>query len=395
MQLHSSFSSYLSSVVSLAEVDPAQAADSWETLDARLDEVLFPASASPEATVYDSFSPCTDTTWVNSPALRDSPGEKTAGGYYTELPAVPEEPHFTGYASFVDISFPEAIDPLALLALPPDAQYAWNGVPPHAGFAARPIAMDVDAFAEASVYNSPIPGSEALWVDPSILRASPEDTDIERYFPGLPAVPEARYWYAHMHNMILLEAIDPLAMPAFPASAAHYAWKGEHQHAGFVEGPMTMDVDGFANTSAVAPISPVVPVTDEPTVPKQKGRKRKFAETSSSEVESVGTKAKTYVCGRGNCTFGESSHILVAVGSRLDASCARAASERKFNLTQHVNCVHDKVKPYPCKEQDCPRAFQRKNDAERHYQSAHTNLGSPRNPQWKGKLKAAKAAKSS
>ena len=99
VQLHSSFSSYLSSVVSLAEVDPAQAADSWETLDARLDEVLFPASASPEDTVHDAFSPCTDTTWVNSPALRDSPGEKTAGGYYTELPAVPEEPHVTGYAS--------------------------------------------------------------------------------------------------------------------------------------------------------------------------------------------------------------------------------------------------------------------------------------------------------
>ena len=293
VQLHSRFSSYLSSVAYLAEVDPAQAADSWETIDARLDEVLFPALASPEDTVCDTCSPYTDVTYVDSPIPWASPRDKNVGQYFPELPAIPQEP----------------------------------------------------------------------------------------------------YWYAHILHTTSSEATDPFATYALPTFDARYAWDGVQEHTGLAVGPMAMAVDAFADASAIAPIAPLVPIPDAPTVPKQKGRKRKFAETFPSDAENVETKVKKYVCVEDNCEFGESNHLLVAVGSRLDASCARAASDRRYNLKQHINGVHKNIRPHPCTR--CNQSFQRKCDMERHFQSAHTNDGSPQNPQSKGKLKAAKAAKSS
>ena len=41
--------------------------------------------------------------------------------------------------------------------------------------------------------------------------------------------------------------------------------------------------------------------------------------------------------------------------------------------------MHLGKRSHVCDEPGCARAFSRKHDLQRHYQSAHTDLGSPRN----------------
>ena len=53
---------------------------------------------------------------------------------------------------------------------------------------------------------------------------------------------------------------------------------------------------------------------------------------------------------------------------------------RTHNLKVHVETVHQGKRKFPCHEAGCERSFSRKHDLERHHQSAHTDLGSPRNP---------------
>ncbi|OJT07958.1 hypothetical protein TRAPUB_1169 [Trametes pubescens] len=52
-------------------------------------------------------------------------------------------------------------------------------------------------------------------------------------------------------------------------------------------------------------------------------------------------------------------------------------SAREYNLRDHIRTVHLGERPFPCP--DCPEAFKKKHDMQRHHQSWHTNLGSPRN----------------
>ncbi|EIW65275.1 uncharacterized protein TRAVEDRAFT_42654 [Trametes versicolor FP-101664 SS1] len=52
-------------------------------------------------------------------------------------------------------------------------------------------------------------------------------------------------------------------------------------------------------------------------------------------------------------------------------------SAREYNLKDHIRTVHLGERPFPCP--DCPEAFKKKHDMQRHYQSFHTDLGSPRN----------------
>lgn len=53
------------------------------------------------------------------------------------------------------------------------------------------------------------------------------------------------------------------------------------------------------------------------------------------------------------------------------------ASAREYNLKDHIRTVHLGERPFPCP--DCPEAFKKKHDMQRHHQSFHTDLGSPRN----------------
>ncbi|KAI0366854.1 hypothetical protein BV20DRAFT_971382 [Pilatotrama ljubarskyi] len=51
---------------------------------------------------------------------------------------------------------------------------------------------------------------------------------------------------------------------------------------------------------------------------------------------------------------------------------------RKNNLTQHISSVHKGERAFACPEPGCDKAFSRNHDRKRHYQSEHTDLGSPR-----------------
>ncbi|KAI0649361.1 hypothetical protein C8Q79DRAFT_508957 [Trametes meyenii] len=51
---------------------------------------------------------------------------------------------------------------------------------------------------------------------------------------------------------------------------------------------------------------------------------------------------------------------------------------RKFNLNVHVEAVHENIRAHTCSVSGCSRAFSRKHDMKRHYQSEHTDQGSPR-----------------
>ena len=70
-----------------------------------------------------------------------------------------------------------------------------------------------------------------------------------------------------------------------------------------------------------------------------------------------------------------------------------AVFARTFNLNVHIRSVHLKQRIHACKAPGCERAFSRKHDLNRHFQSAHTNLGSPRKTAKEGG-KAAKSWKS-
>ena len=63
---------------------------------------------------------------------------------------------------------------------------------------------------------------------------------------------------------------------------------------------------------------------------------------------------------------------------------------RTHNLKFHIEDVHQGKRKFPCHEAGCERSFSRKHDLERHHQSAHTDLGSPRNPNGAKKAKKAK-----
>ena len=52
-----------------------------------------------------------------------------------------------------------------------------------------------------------------------------------------------------------------------------------------------------------------------------------------------------------------------------------AVFARTSNLKDHEN-MHKGLRPFRCER--CPNTFRRKHDRTRHFQSVHTNLGSPR-----------------
>ncbi|KAI0819922.1 hypothetical protein BC628DRAFT_1413418 [Trametes gibbosa] len=52
---------------------------------------------------------------------------------------------------------------------------------------------------------------------------------------------------------------------------------------------------------------------------------------------------------------------------------------RSHNLRTHIKSVHKNERAHVCPESTCTRAFSRKHDLHRHYQSEHTDLPSPRN----------------
>ncbi|KAI8969776.1 hypothetical protein BD414DRAFT_502613 [Trametes punicea] len=51
---------------------------------------------------------------------------------------------------------------------------------------------------------------------------------------------------------------------------------------------------------------------------------------------------------------------------------------RRNNLDKHIRSVHQGMRPFVCPAGGCARAFSRKHDMQRHFQSNHTNMGSPR-----------------
>ena len=52
--------------------------------------------------------------------------------------------------------------------------------------------------------------------------------------------------------------------------------------------------------------------------------------------------------------------------------------DRSYNRNKHVASVHERKKDHVCPNAKCAQAFARKHDLRRHFQSKHTNLGSPR-----------------
>ncbi|KAI0631122.1 hypothetical protein C8Q77DRAFT_1074976 [Trametes polyzona] len=54
------------------------------------------------------------------------------------------------------------------------------------------------------------------------------------------------------------------------------------------------------------------------------------------------------------------------------------AFTRKYNLEVHVATKHEHRRDFACWAENCTMAFGRKHDLTRHFQSMHTNLGSPR-----------------
>ncbi|EIW55120.1 uncharacterized protein TRAVEDRAFT_66465 [Trametes versicolor FP-101664 SS1] len=67
--------------------------------------------------------------------------------------------------------------------------------------------------------------------------------------------------------------------------------------------------------------------------------------------------------------------------------CTAPDFARSHNLKVHIASVHNKERSFVCEVASCAQAFGRKHDLVRHFQSKHTNLGSPRS-------KAAASAKS-
>ncbi|KAL1949166.1 hypothetical protein VTO73DRAFT_10972 [Trametes versicolor] len=51
---------------------------------------------------------------------------------------------------------------------------------------------------------------------------------------------------------------------------------------------------------------------------------------------------------------------------------------RRNNLDTHISSVHKQKRPFVCLAPGCTRAFSRKHDLKRHFQSDHTDQGSPR-----------------
>ena len=63
---------------------------------------------------------------------------------------------------------------------------------------------------------------------------------------------------------------------------------------------------------------------------------------------------------------------------------------RTHNMSVHISSVHKRERSHLCEHAGCERAFNRRHDLVRHFQSAHTNLGSPRNVKLNGGKKAAR-----
>ncbi|RDX44397.1 hypothetical protein OH76DRAFT_1409117 [Lentinus brumalis] len=57
---------------------------------------------------------------------------------------------------------------------------------------------------------------------------------------------------------------------------------------------------------------------------------------------------------------------------------ATAASDRTYNVKQHIEGVHLGLRPFKCLAQGCTKAFGRNYDMRAHYQSFHTDLPSLR-----------------
>ncbi|TFK80601.1 hypothetical protein K466DRAFT_636453 [Polyporus arcularius HHB13444] len=149
------------------------------------------------------------------------------------------------------------------------------------------------------------------------------------------------------------------------ASSAHDSWNGEQQLRGLAVVPYhpshshSLDVGVGVDTSAVASTSTNVLASDVPVVHGgQKGRKRKARETS--ELKDPGVKPKKpkpYSCDREGCSY---------------------ASDRTYNVKQHIKGVHLRLRPFKCLAQGCTKAFGRNYDMRAHYQSFHTDLPSLR-----------------
>ncbi|EIW65274.1 uncharacterized protein TRAVEDRAFT_42653 [Trametes versicolor FP-101664 SS1] len=60
------------------------------------------------------------------------------------------------------------------------------------------------------------------------------------------------------------------------------------------------------------------------------------------------------------------------------SDCPGKTWTRLYNLNVHIRNVHKGERPHACPDPECTRRFSRKHDMRRHFQSRHTNMGSPR-----------------
>ncbi|KAL1940607.1 hypothetical protein VTO73DRAFT_8042 [Trametes versicolor] len=59
------------------------------------------------------------------------------------------------------------------------------------------------------------------------------------------------------------------------------------------------------------------------------------------------------------------------------SECPGKTWTRLYNLNVHIRTVHRGERPHACPDPACTRRFSRKHDMQRHFQSRHTNMGSP------------------
>ena len=100
-------------------------------------------------------------------------------------------------------------------------------------------------------------------------------------------------------------------------------------------------------------------------------RKRKRAKPSPT---------KRFPCTEPGCS--RSMYTYLPLSSHLSRSILMNDTclvfERPHNLKVHISSVHRKERRYPCVALGCERAFSRNFDRKRHFQSKHTDQGSPR-----------------
>ncbi|OSD01513.1 hypothetical protein PYCCODRAFT_1425978 [Trametes coccinea BRFM310] len=197
---------------------------------------------------------------------------------------------------------------------------------------------------------------------------APLDTSEDGYCPLTdPAIPY--YPFTFEFPPVMFPSPSPYVQEAFPAPLdAHYGQPQQQFLPGTVAVAVCADVGLQADTSTTL-LPPPAAADREP----------------SAVLGASGSTSKR----RAGAKDGEDENVVVntkrakrprkqSTEKTLKCPVCGSGWARQNNLDVHIKSLHEGKREHKCAHPRCGRAFSRKHDAKRHFQSEHTDMGSPR-----------------